>query len=622
MSTLLRRSLPFAAVAAALLFAACDDAGSPSNPIDFDEGVEQDLDPVEAEPEPEPDVPDTADDEPAADPEPEPEPEPEAPREADFPEIGLDPDEDWGQCIGPVGTSRCVGCGQPCENDDQCIAGYRCLQERCTRSCVPDEPGRVRNDCGDGFFCKLVRYGLPGQLLADEHYCFAGTGENCLRDADCPSADTSCQLAFPNQDMDGITQWCRHKTECQQPGGAACTKELECNSGLCADFGAGSQCVTLCAGDGECGNGQKCEPRFLFRFIKAPTQNGLLLTEPVYVKLCGQPNSGTPEGRRKRCTRDRECPAGEACRGLLVETLPDSSGRDTVVATRLCTKPFPGGAAVGTPCDGTTPPQCDALLCLGDDVCTRTCNSELDNVAGGAGGGVCPWGMTCRTDGSASEPLRRIPLCRPLPPTAGPCGADGGCPAGSSCGLRPGTGRTLEPACISDEGNVAFGGTCKLNPDTAGVYCRNGLCGPWGSCTQPCSDTAPCPGTATCETVTFGTGTGTRNARVCVPATIEFERETPDIEPEPEADDDAEVDAPEDEVEADDSTPPADDDEIDDVADADATEDDTDPADDDAAEDDTVDDGDDLAEDDESPPPPRSPRGVIVVPDVRRLFGR
>lgn len=346
-------------------------------PVDPDMGRDPDMAPVEPDTAPvEPDMapvdldmgplnPDAF----APDPEPDPDPDmggpaPDlgpAPDAAPLPMEGVcEPCDDVGDCAEELGAeAQCAeliggnGCLPGCADNDDCAAGYFCLESRCT-------PGGARCDS-----CVVV--GCPGDQLCNQFtgQCSerAGRCGNCREDADC-APDLSCtQVGFGRNCLEAC-------------GDAGCPEGFDCTDGACVPAaGFCDPCGGGCVGERpvcdfvtrecvQCAQGTPCPEGTI-------CDEGTCVEPPPGVEC----NSGLDcreeaepyciEQLCFACRNDADCDVGAACVDGACEAR-DPCERTTCQAGAECRD----GVCVG---DDGQPACADDADCGGDDF---RCNGD------------------------------------------------------------------------------------------------------------------------------------------------------------------------------------------------------------------------------------------------------
>lgn len=258
-------------------------------------------------------------------------------------------------------------------------------------------------------------------------------------DAATPDAGDAVDAAADAGPMADAGCPCPGRQTCDDAGGCVepddCTDAIDCLAGrVCAE----GICADACLGDGDCGDGLRCDPG---------------------AGAC------VPDDR---CVGDGDCPSGACVDGECVMACVEGQcpGRQTC---------DPSSGACVEPDDCTDDIDClDDRVCL-DGLCATPCGEDAE----------CPGAQGC-VDGRCAEPAvcggdadctgDRLCLAGAC---ADPCGR-AGCPGALECDA--GTGRCGEAApCAGDDGCFA------------GRRCLE------GACIEPCAEDADCPGVQRCD---------------------------------------------------------------------------------------------------------------------------
>lgn len=226
------------------------------------------------------------------------------------------------QCVPKDNT-----CKISCTKDDECPAGFGCLNKYCTR-----KGGGVHGDscdpmpCKDGLQCVLTASGKNCMQPCGVKSGFAGTT--------CPSnAQGGCQggtRCYTRSGFNVCLGQCQQTSECAAVGGGTCSQVGNC----------------LCRRDSDCNSGYECN---LFTYSGNSAVGGCV------------PKTGI-----------QNCQSGFECRSF--------SGR------QYCVPLGPGNRAVGEDCDSLN--RCrDGLVCLntGDSLrCFEDCSNTQKCTLGGS----------------------------------------------------------------------------------------------------------------------------------------------------------------------------------------------------------------------------------------------
>src|SRR3954467_6874775 len=314
-----------------------------------------------------------------------------------------------------------------CSGDAECAAGFRCDREM--RRCVCTSDTACASS-GANKFCNAFT-GL----------CVGSVG-GCSDDPD--AGTTSCGAG---QYCNTAARTCKPITGFCQP----CQADAECGSGsACAvhpDFpAAGKFCVASCSTSGTCANGLSCKPaaggaKLCYPGRACGASNACI---PDTLQLCnadadcGDPAQTCDLSLKACISRNRTCPAGDACD-------PQS---------RLCVHACSNDADCQV-IENAPGFQCRANACFALAVCAK--DSDCTN------GQICKQNQ----DGSKS--------CH-----AG-CVANSDCPLGSGCDKSDSNHPRCAPGCTQNS-------DCALN-----TRCASGVCvSTQGGCNQVCQATAVC----------------------------------------------------------------------------------------------------------------------------------
>ncbi len=172
-------------------------------------------------------------------------------------------------CVDAALVSSPRGLGEACSDSSECRNGATCVDERgvryCAASCAVDE------ECGDGFYCRGMRDGVPGLCIRGLR---GGLGDACIENGDC-GRGTFCATS-------GARSWCTRLCteggdECPEDTfrcteaeggrvcepvrslvGESCVASEDCISGLCAGVGNARVCTRFCGPELACAPGLEC----------------------------------------------------------------------------------------------------------------------------------------------------------------------------------------------------------------------------------------------------------------------------------------------------------------------------------------------------------------------------
>lgn len=241
-----------------------------------------------------------------------------------------------------------------------------------------------------------------------------------------PEGDAEPGCTCPGQ------QTCDEDDRCVEP--AVCADDIDCLAGRLCVEGA---CRQACVGDGECGDGERCDPETAVCVVDT------------------------------RCMDDGDCPDGACEGGECVAPCVDGMcpGQQTCdPATGDCVEP--AMCADDVDCSGVR-------ICI-DGACATPCAEDAE----------CPGAQSC-VEGQCAEPAACTAdidciadrLCV-AEACADPCGR-AGCPGGLICDGGSGRCDEADP-CEGDDGCFA------------GRRCAEGLC------VDPCLEDAECDGVEVC----------------------------------------------------------------------------------------------------------------------------
>jgi hypothetical protein len=241
--------------------------------------------------------------------------------------------------------------------------------------------------CGGDTDCTSNLCAGP-QDVASQVYSAAGSHDFCSKpcctSADC-DANTVCYAAVSTTPST-IGNYCvaptwigRSATLGTAKGGAACTSNSQCRSGLCAGNVCADTCCSTNGSATECAAGNEC------RFDNFP---GAVSFDKSYTGFCGTAGSGA---NGSSCTVSTDCQSNlcdnssftGTCRNACRNTA-DCGGQGvscayvSVTTGAFFAACFPGAgtAAEGQSC--TSDAQCQSQFCNGAGQCTDVCFSDSD----------------------------------------------------------------------------------------------------------------------------------------------------------------------------------------------------------------------------------------------------
>jgi hypothetical protein len=379
--------------------------------------------------------------------------------------------------IGLLAVLGCVETARPvdrsCAFSSDCQPSEVCAEGRCVvrsmcagSSCATGEltggsGQRATSDAGSSGQPGLPRIGGNGASDAASPEVGAnetdpGDGGGSMPEASVPPIDASVPLLAE---------------------GATCTKDQDCASSLCYDFGAGAglRCTDSCGKSADCPSGFTCV------FV-----NGAKLCAgvPVVSGTLSAATGGT-------CASDGDCRSNMCFNGICVET---------------CTKELdcPSGASCGWIEGAQTTYRESCLGPLGQQTAGNGCNVPSDCASGVCyddnNSGRC--GLLC--DSSAACAANEI--CAPVDFSVCLSG-------GSTC--QSWRVQTVKSCLRSAHGSGVVGASC-----TSGGDCRSAFCEPTiGQCVDTCSTNADCPSTHRCKVApAFSLDANTTvDVNVCMP---------------------------------------------------------------------------------------------------------
>ncbi len=305
------------------------------------------------------------------------------------------------------------------------------------------------------------------QATADGSGGSGGAGGMMAEDVG-PDIDAGCPC--PGQ------QTCDAAGACVEP--EVCADDVDCLAGRLCLEGA---CRQACLGDGECGDGERCDP-----------EAAVCVPDMRCMDDGDCPDGACDDGECVAPCVDGMCPGQQTCdpaTGDCVEPAVCAEDVDCLDG-RICLD-----GACATPCgeaaDCPGAQQCAMGRCAEPDVCTADLDCVADRLcvadacADPCGRAGCPGGLVC--DGGSGR-------CD----EADPCADDGGCFAGRRCA----EGLCVDP-CVEDAECVGAE-VCREGLCIMPVDCDfDAACGPGRVCVEgACQDgcpAMPCPEGAICD---------------------------------------------------------------------------------------------------------------------------
>lgn len=272
---------------------------------------------------------------------------------------GWDRSEDVGSSSGEAGATpesgppHDAGCTAlcACQNDSECPQGV----------------------CANSLMVTPALYAAAGGAS----FCtFA-----CCTSADCPSG-TVCFASGAGGQYCVAPSWIGRSAPGASLGGAACSADSSCRSGLCAGGRCADTCCSLASSASQCASGVCAFGAFPGRTFDthfAPhcqPQTGSLgygaacsSSSQCRGGLCYQ--SGGGGNCTNACETSTECGSGNGCQ-------LDQQGQDIYAACF----PTPGATAEGQAC--TMDQQCAGYWCNSESKCTNVCfrNQDCSSVSG------------------------------------------------------------------------------------------------------------------------------------------------------------------------------------------------------------------------------------------------
>jgi hypothetical protein len=259
---------------------------------------------------------------------------------------------------------------------------------------VPDAPGGDSGSC-TGLMCKCV-----GNIACDSHICadqltvgsglYAAAGganfctKPCCTSADC-DANTVCYATATGGSYCVLPAWLGRSAQVGAAlGGASCSANGNCRSGLCANNSCADTCCSTARSSAECGNGTSCS---FGTFPGVPT------FDQGFIAYCGQGGTGQ---NGAMCNFGDECESTlcyrsscqNACRntpdcgglGYTCGYYRDSMNNATIYA--VCAPTRNNSAPQGSDC--TSDSDCASDFCdPTSSKCTDVCFADADCTASG-----------------------------------------------------------------------------------------------------------------------------------------------------------------------------------------------------------------------------------------------
>ncbi|MEM7608716.1 MAG: trypsin-like serine protease [Myxococcota bacterium] len=328
-------------------------------------------------------------------------------------------------CNGEV-DEGCTALGEVCITNEECSSEL-CQTTTggtiCTQEC---DPLRPRIGCPAGFLCESTANSCSG-LCAPDNELSLELGAACSRNADCASgvcADSVCAApCAPGRGLCLADEVCAAPDSgcgaCvaadTRPGprnlGESCDTNEDCREGNCFEASGVAYCSRTCEDDAGCGEGFYCRTNTCILGQREGTGGACVDNDDCAGGFC------VTEGERTWCSDF--CTTGEEC--------PDGFACSAVGDAMICQ---PELALVGEACE--TNDECTDALCVtaaGGSRCSRFCSDQ----------NPCSPGFECVRVGANGVCLQPFSETGPETsgtPDAGTGGGDGGGGSGG-CSTAP-----------------------------------------------------------------------------------------------------------------------------------------------------------------------------------------
>jgi hypothetical protein len=230
----------------------------------------------------------------------------------------------------------CVGLGCKCSGDSDCASGI-CAAELTVSTALYQAAGGAS-------FCT----------------------QPCCSSADCPTAGV-CFATGAGGSYCVLPQWLDRATPVGSAlglGGATCSTNSDCRSGLCASHACADTCCSATLGSTECGGGAACR-------VAAFAGVGF---DTHVAPSCGPSSSCNGSFLCGPCRNTTQCAPGQGC-----EYLPTSLGSKDIAATCVATTSVLGE---GVHCTGNA--NCASGFCdPNSNECTDACFADADCTLSG-----------------------------------------------------------------------------------------------------------------------------------------------------------------------------------------------------------------------------------------------
>jgi hypothetical protein len=248
-----------------------------------------------------------------------------------------------------TGDAACTGVLCPCNNDTDCSPTVSPI---CAQQITVGQP--VYAAAGGTNFCTAP----------------------CCTSADCPAGSVCFASGVGGQYCVNPAWVGRSIPSAAALGGAVCSTDADCRSGLCAGGSCADTCCSLASSAAECAGGALCT------FGPFPGKTSI---DTQFAPRCGPPSGAGGDGAF--CTVNGDCQGGLCAQGLCTspcrttgECNPgsvcdfDSSGADIYWA---CFPETEGTGAEGDPCSGVDS-QCASNWCGPNGLCENECFTDAD----------------------------------------------------------------------------------------------------------------------------------------------------------------------------------------------------------------------------------------------------